>query len=146
MADTERPPLPRAPATPELAKATWARQWRPSSRSVARALRQAGFSASFPTVARWKRQGWRRAGQVEQPLDVARHALDSAVPVLTGEPTTTSEDVVNGSEDKVQIKELTDEELLRTTAREALRTLILIEREFHTQLPELVKAKPMETG
>jgi len=136
--------LPRL--TPDLAKSVWQAHRRPSARRVARALNQAGYPIHYTTIGRWRSEGWREVEQGAHPIEAARIALDSAVPILTGEPTTTSEELVNGREDKGQLGELTDKELLRTAAREALITHILIEREFHAQLAELVKAKPMETG
>src|SRR5205807_6823860 len=46
-----------APITLQEAESVWKSQARPSARSVARALTQAGRPVHFTTVARWKRQG-----------------------------------------------------------------------------------------
>jgi hypothetical protein len=45
------------PVTPQEAKRVRDRQRRPSARTVAKALTQAGRPVHFATVARWKRQG-----------------------------------------------------------------------------------------
>ena len=52
------------PVTPLEAKRVWDEQRRPSARSVAKALTQAGRPVHFTTVARWKKRGW----QVEPRL------------------------------------------------------------------------------
>src|SRR5437773_11777005 len=49
-------PIQSAPITPQEAERVWKSQARPSARSVARALTQAGRPVHFTTVARWKRQ------------------------------------------------------------------------------------------
>ena len=86
--------LPRL--TPAIAKAVWQAQQRPSARRVARALNQAGHSIHYTTINRWRAQGWREI-KGEHPLHAARAALDSAVPILTGDPSTTAEDVIKHS-------------------------------------------------
>src|SRR6266566_298471 len=50
-------PVQSAPITLQEAEGVWKSQARPSARSVARALTQAGRPVHFTTVARWKRQG-----------------------------------------------------------------------------------------
>src|SRR5258708_40176043 len=85
-------PLPRA--TAELAKAVWGRQRSPSARSVARALTQSGRPVHFTTVNRWRGREWRDA-KGRHPLDEARAALESALPLLTGDPTSTIEGLVH---------------------------------------------------
>ena len=56
---------------------------------VATALTQAGRPVHFTAVNRWRSQGW-RAGPSEHPVAQARAVLDSAIPILTGEPTSTA--------------------------------------------------------
>jgi hypothetical protein len=46
------------PVTSLEAKRVWDEQRRPSSRSVAKALTQAGRPVHFTTVARWKKREW----------------------------------------------------------------------------------------
>src|SRR5947209_16866491 len=50
-------PVQSAPITLQEAERVWKSQARPSARSVARALTQAGRPVHFTTVARWKRDG-----------------------------------------------------------------------------------------
>src|SRR5258707_5545313 len=108
-------PLPKA--TPDLAKAVWGRQQSPSARSVARALTQAGRPVHFTTVNRWRGEEWRDA-KGRHPLDQARAALESALPLMTRDPTSTIDDLVRGSPERQQLEELSDGQLLRKAARE----------------------------
>jgi hypothetical protein len=48
---------PLAPVSPQEAQLVWQCQRRPSARSVARALTQAGRRIHFTTVARWRKEG-----------------------------------------------------------------------------------------
>ena len=72
-------PLPKA--TPDLAKTVLGRQQSPSARSVARALTQSGRPVHFTTVNRWRAHDWRDA-KGQHPLDQARAALESALPLM----------------------------------------------------------------
>jgi hypothetical protein len=74
------------PVSPLEAKRVWDEQRRPSSRSVAEALTQAGRSIHFTTVARWKRREWQVEARLEHPLAAAMRMVDLAVPLLTGDP------------------------------------------------------------
>src|SRR5260221_9493807 len=116
-------PLPRA--TPELAKAVWGRQQSPSARSVARALTQSGRPVHFTTVNRWRGGGWRDA-KGRHPLDQARAALETALPLITPDPTSTIDDLVRGSPERQQLEELSDVQLLRKAARELARAVYLV--------------------
>jgi hypothetical protein len=104
-------------ATPDLAKAVWSRQQSPSARSVARALTRSGRPVHFTTVNRWRAHDWRDA-KGQHPLDQARAALESALPLMTLDPTSTIDDLVRNSPERQQLDELSDGELLRRTARE----------------------------
>src|SRR5215212_8310477 len=99
-------------ATPQQAKDVWDRHLRPSARSVARALTQAGRPVHFTTVNRWRRQGWQTEPS-EHPVAQARAALDSAIPLLTGGPTTTAEEFVRENSATEDLKQLSDRELVR---------------------------------
>jgi hypothetical protein len=132
--------LPRA--TPALAKAAWQRQRHPSTRTVARALTQAGRPVHFSTVSRWRAQGWRKVAN-DHPLDVAGAALNSAVPLLTGSPATVVQDLVNGCDDKETLERLSDVELLRRAAREGLIALIIVARAIQDQANLLIN-RPAE--
>lgn len=84
--------------------------------------------------------------QSEHPLEAAWGVLDSALPVLTGDPTATADKLVAGSEDKDRVEKKADYELLTAAAREALKAQILVQREIQAHLAELVRAKPAEMG
>src|SRR6266550_1089731 len=76
------------PVTPLEAKHIWDKQRRPSSRSVAKALTQAGRPVHFTTVARWKKREWQAEPRLEHPLAAVMRKVDLFVPILTGDPTT----------------------------------------------------------
>ncbi len=116
-------PLPRA--TPELAKAVWGRQQSPSARSVARALTQSGLPVHYTTINRWRGEEWRDA-KGQHPLDQARAALESALPLMTRDPTSTIDDLVRRSPERQQLEELSDGELLRKAAREVAMAVYLV--------------------
>src|SRR5450631_1064352 len=73
------------PVSPCEAKAVWTTIKNPSARRVARALSQAGRRIHHSTIARWRAQGWRAVAQGLHPLEAARHAVDVAATVLTGD-------------------------------------------------------------
>jgi hypothetical protein len=135
-------PLPRA--TPELAKTVWQGQQSPSARSVARALTQSGRPVHFTTVSRWRRCGW-RAEPTEHPLDQARADLESALPLVTDDPTTTIDDLIRTSPDGAELEQLSDSELLRKADREMARAVYVLSQAVMHQ-PELVVTKPTELG
>jgi hypothetical protein len=116
-------PLPKA--TPDLAKAVWSRQQSPSARSVARALTQSGRQVHFTTVNRWRAHDWRDA-KGRHPFDQARADLQSALPLMTGDPTSTIDELVRSSPEGEQLDKLSDGELLRKAARELARAVYLI--------------------
>lgn len=136
--------VPRA--TAELAKRVWKGQHRPSARKVATALNQAGYRVHYTTIARWRSQDWRGVDQDGEAINAGRAKLDSAVPILTGDPSTTAEDVVNDSETKPQLERLSDKQLLTAAARQALVTLTVVEQELNARVAELVATKPRETA
>ena len=82
------------PVTPLEARRVWDEQRRPSSRSVAKALTQAGRPVHFTTVARWKKREWQVVPRLERPLAAAMRKVDLFVPLLTGDPTTKAVDIV----------------------------------------------------
>jgi hypothetical protein len=132
-------------ATPALAQKVWRSMASPSTRRVARKLSQSGLPISHETVNRWRRDGWRVVERPQHPLDAARASLDDAVPVLTGDPTTTIEDLLRNSPDREQLEELSDAELLRKAAREVLIAVCLAARALMLK-PTLVLTKPAEVG
>jgi hypothetical protein len=117
--------LPKA--TPALAKAVWECHRSPSARSVARALSQSGRPVHFVTVNRWRKRQWRDV-EGEHPLDQARADLESALPLMTGDATSTIEDLVRGHPERKQLDGLSDGELLRKAARELAVAVYVVAR------------------
>src|SRR5438128_2464317 len=132
-------------ATPALAKRVWNGQRNPSARRVAKALNQAGYRVHYTTVARWRSKGW---GPIEgeHPLDTARANLDAALPVLSGDPTITTEELVKRSEDKLHHQDVPDAELQRKAVRQAMVAQALVCQELQAQAADLVRTRPMEVG
>jgi len=119
------PPLPAVSA--EEARLVWASQRRPSARTVATALSQAGRPVHFTTINRWRKRGWCTPPS-EHPLDRARAALDSAIPLLTGNATSDVADLVQNHPEAEELRQLSDRELIRRAAREiAIATIICAE-------------------
>jgi hypothetical protein len=119
----EGQPLPKA--TPALAKRVWEAQRRPSARTVARALTLAGRPVHFVTVARWKTQDWRPV-RSDHPLEVARSQLDAVAPLVSGDPKTTLDALIDDPARRRDLDELTDAEVLRRAAREAAIAISLV--------------------
>jgi hypothetical protein len=136
--------LPRL--TPAIAKVVWQAQHRPSARRVATALHQAGYAIHYTTINRWRSQGWREVKQGEHPILAARAALDSAVPILTGDPSATAEDVIKHSNAKPELEQLSDKQLLSAAARQALVILTIVEQQSNAHVAELLMTKPRELG
>jgi hypothetical protein len=132
------------PVTPDEAKRVWDSQRRPSARTVAKALTQAGRPVHFTTVARWKRQGWRAVETDQHPIEAATKALDVAMPLLTGDPTTTVNSFVNDKDCTVGLGEVTDEQLQARTVRETNIALILISEAICHRCEDLVGSKTGE--
>ena len=130
-------------ATPALAKAVWERQQSPSARTVARALTAAGYPVHFVTVARWKAMRW-RAQESRHPLAAARAGLDSSAPLVTGIPQTSIDDLIREHSNRESLEKLTDDELLRTAAREVAIALIIIAQAIQGRATSLVTTKTGE--
>jgi hypothetical protein len=77
-----------------MAKRVWSRQQRPSARRVARAMGLAGYPVHWATVARWHKSDW-KAEPSAHPLEVARAQLEAVAPLVTGEPETTLDDLID---------------------------------------------------
>jgi hypothetical protein len=132
------------PVTPHEAKRVWDSQRRPSARAVAKALTQAGRPVHFATVARWKRQGWRTVATDQHPIEAATTALDAAMPLLTGDPTTMVKGFVDASQSAKVLQEMTDEQLQARTVREANIALIIISEAISCQCEDLMRNKTGE--
>jgi len=76
-------------------------------------------------VNRWRAHDWRDA-KGQHPLDQARAALESALPLMTRDPTSTIDDLVRRSPERQQLEELSDGELLRKAAREVAMAVYLV--------------------
>jgi hypothetical protein len=132
------------PVVPQEGKRIWDSQRRPSARTVAKALTQAGRPIHFTTVARWKRQGWRTVATDQHPIEAATMALDASMPLLTGDPTTTVKGFVHASESTNVLQEMTDEQLQVRTVRETNIALILISEAICHRCEDLVGSKTGE--
>jgi hypothetical protein len=137
-------PLPKA--TPTLAKAVWANQKKPSARRVARAMTSAGYPVHFTTVARWKAQKWQVDTNDDHPLDVARAALESFAPLVSGNPLATMPDTVEDGSSKADIEQLSDIELLRKTSKDLCILSTVTMRAVLEQLAYLITMRPGELG
>jgi hypothetical protein len=122
------------PVTPEEAMAIWSSIKNPSSRSVARALSQAGRPVHHSSVARWYTQG-----------EAARQALDLAAGVLTGDPVGGTE-ILERRPEREQLDGLSDSEVLTRSARELCISTILACHEFQECASTLVAENPAEAG
>jgi hypothetical protein len=114
--------LPKA--TPALAQRVWERQQRPSARTVARALTLAGRPVHYVTIARWKARGWRPV-TCDHPLEVARRQLEAVAPLVSGNPETTIQDLID---DPAHGDELSDSEIIRRAAHETAIAAALVAR------------------
>ncbi len=112
------------PVTPLEAKHIWDKQRRPSSRSVAKALTQAGRPVHFTTVARWKKRNWQVEARLEHPLAAAMRMVDLAVPLLTGDPTTKAMDIFRAATANRQ--GTIEDRGPHLAARDSLITLIIL--------------------
>jgi hypothetical protein len=104
--------------SPAQARKIWGSMARPSTRRVATKLRQAGIPISHQTINRWRRNQWRPLEREQHPLETARARLDDGVPLLTGDPMTTANSLVEQTTEREKLEQLTDRELLRRAARE----------------------------
>jgi hypothetical protein len=112
-------------ATPAMARGVWEAQRRPSARTVARALTLAGRPVHFVTIARWKTQHWRPV-RSDHPLEIARSQLEAVAPLVSGDPKTTLDDLIDDPARRRDLDELTDGEVLRRAARETAIATALI--------------------
>jgi hypothetical protein len=111
--------------TPQDAKRVWESQRQPTPSTVARALSQAGQKVDAKTIARWKARNWMSASPQRHPLESAWDALETAIPLLTGDPTSTIWRVGRMEEMAELLEKLTEDELYRQRTR-ALRTVVVV--------------------
>jgi hypothetical protein len=131
---------------PTLAKRVWESMANPSTRRVATKLRQAGSTISHQTINRWRRDGWRPLEHERRhPLEAAREQLDDAAPLLTGNPLTTAQVLVEQSTEREKLERLSDDELLRRAAREVTIAVYILAKAMVAKAAVVV-AKPAEVG
>jgi len=80
----------------------------------------------------------------EHPLDRARAALDSAIPLLTGNATSDVADLVHKHPEADELRQLSDRELIRRAAREIAIATIICAEVLIKRATELVSTKPKE--
>jgi hypothetical protein len=124
----------RTSVTPEEAKRIWESQREPTPTTVARALTQAGRRVDSQTSRPQRRD----------PLDIAEDRLDAALPLLTGDPTSSVRSLLKMQE-TAQIAEHLDEDQRRRLQIRALRTAgIVISLELARRADDLVSEQPVE--
>jgi hypothetical protein len=115
------------PVTPLEAKRVWDEQRRPSARSVAKALTQAGRPVHFTTVARWKKREWQVEVRLEHPLAAAMRKVDLFVPMLTRDPTIKVVDIAHIVGVRAANREsMTEDQGPDQVIRESYITLIIL--------------------
>jgi hypothetical protein len=131
--------------TPREAKAVWDALRNPSSRSVAKAMTQAGRRVHHSTIARWCVRGWGPVVHRLHPVEAARQALDLGAGVLTGDPGAGTK-LLGERPEREQLDGLSDSDVLRRSARELCIATILACEEFQEHASTLVKECPAEAG
>jgi hypothetical protein len=82
---------------------------------------------------------------VEHPLDQAHADLSSALTLVTGNPTSTIDDLIGGRPGRDELEQLTDAQLLRRTARELAMAVVMVAHVVMRQAA-LVLTMPGEVG
>jgi hypothetical protein len=133
------------PVTPAEAMIVWSSMKNPSARSVAKAMTQAGRRVHHATISRWYAQGWRPVADRPHPIEGARHALDLAASVLTGDPAAGMK-FFEDHPGREQLDGLSDSELLIRSIRELCIATILACDEFQLCASKLVPENPAEAA
>jgi hypothetical protein len=94
-------------------------------------MQQAGYPVHFVTVARWRAQNWNPRSS-DHSLKVARGQLEAVAPLVSGDPETTLEDLIEAH--KQDLDELTDAEVLRKAARELAIATTLVAKEIQNRV------------
>jgi hypothetical protein len=134
----------RTRVTPEEAKRVWDSQRHPTPRSVARALSQTGRKVDSKTIARWEAQNWKSGPEQRRLLEAAEDGLDTALPLLTWDPTLSIRGILKMQETAKMVESLTEEELLRLRTRVLRIALIVTSLELARRAKELVPERPEE--
>lgn len=98
----------------------------------------------YTTVSRWRRSGW-RADPTAHPLDKARADLESALPLVTGNPATTIEELFEVGPSRDELEQLTDAQLLKRASRELAMAAVMVAHLVIRQAA-VVLARPGELG
>ena len=97
----------------------------------------------FTTVNQWRKRGW-CTSRSEHPLDSARAALDRAIPLLTGKPTSDVGEIVQNHPEAEELRQLSDRQLITRAAREIAIASIICARVLSFRATELISTKPKE--
>jgi hypothetical protein len=108
-------------------------------------MTQAGRKIHHATVSRWAAQGWRPVAHRPHPIEAARHALDLAAGVLTGDPAAGTK-ILEAHPERDQLDGLSDSEVLRRSARELCISNISVCSEFQECGLTLVAENPAEAA
>jgi hypothetical protein len=87
-------------------------------------MQQAGYPVHFTTIARWRAQNW-KVEAADHPLEIARGHIEAVAPLVSGDPETTLENVIDGLAHS-DFDKVTDAELLRRAAREVAIATALV--------------------
>jgi hypothetical protein len=151
--------------TPEEAKAVWDSMENPSAGKVTDKIIASGKFATRRTINRWKKANWvvgPNPVRNSRPtgLEQAQNKIETAVAVITKDPTVSAEAVVEqaaqvteqdpGASARAQlvkdIEDASDDALMVMSARKMLRTCTMLAHELEEQRELLVKISPSETG
>ncbi len=139
-------------ATPADAKAVWESfekaGTKPTWRGIAKALEASGqfYPVHHSKIARWRKNGWVARKKTRDPAVVEAAAkLDAAVPVITGDPTTRTADLVANSPIAKALEELSTEQLIEKAVRENAKASIIIALKIQEN-PDIAAAMPQATG
>jgi hypothetical protein len=134
----------RTRVTPEEAKRVWDSQRHPTPRSVARALSQTGRKVDSKTITRWEAQNWKSGPEQRHLLEAAEDGLDTASPLLTGDPTLSIRGILKMQETAKMVESLTEDQLLRLRTRALRIALIVTSLELARRAKELIPERPQE--
>jgi hypothetical protein len=108
-------------------------------------MQQAGYRVHFVTVNRWRAQGWRTTA-ADHPLEIARGRLEAIAPLVSRDPETNLQDLIDDPAHKGDFNELTDGEVLRRAAREAAIATALVAKAIKERITtsdfDLLKLTP----
>jgi hypothetical protein len=86
------------------------------------------------TIARWKVQGWRSVS-FDHPLEIARGQIEAVAPLVTGNPETTIQALIDDPAHN-HFDGLSDGEILRRAARELAIATTLVAKAIKDRITE----------